>query len=135
MSPRPCSRYLALFAATVVLTLVALRVGIRLPAVHAADEVTWRRQIAPILYHNCTSCHHAGGSGPFPLTSYQDAKRWASVLEPATASRYMPPWLPEPGHGDFAGSRRLPDDDIDAIRFWVQKLSTEGDGKVPEPPT
>src|ERR1700691_1806242 len=69
-----------------------------------AARVTWNRQIAPILYKNCTSCHHPNGSGPFPLTTYQDAKRRADLLVTATQSRYMPPWLPEPDQEPLAGS-------------------------------
>ena len=97
--------------------------------------VTYSRQIAPVLYRNCTSCHHSGGSGPFPLMSYADAKRWGSVMRDVTASRYMPPWLPEPGHGDFAGSRRLPDEDVALIRRWVEAGMPEGDAhETPKPP-
>ena len=63
--------------------------------VHASQApVTWRQQIGPLVYKNCTSCHHAGGSGPFSLTTYQDAKRRGGLMKTVTASRYMPPWLP-----------------------------------------
>ena len=102
--------------------------------VHAATTpVTWQ-QIAPLVYKNCTSCHHAGGSGPFALMTYQDAKRWGSLMKTVTASRYMPPWLPEPGHGSFEGERRLTDEDISLVKAWVEAGMPEGDGGVPEPP-
>ena len=103
--------------------------------VRASDEVTWRLQVAPIVYKNCTSCHHAGGSGPFPLISYADAKRWASVMQQVTATRYMPPWLPDPAHGEFQGDRRLSDADIATLRRWAEQGAPEGDGPAPTPPT
>ncbi len=95
---------------------------------------TWRRQIAPILYKNCTSCHHEGGSGPFSLTSYPQAKRWASVMQTVTQSHVMPPWLPEPGFGAFAGDRRLSDEDIALIRAWVESGTPEGSDPALKPP-
>jgi Flp pilus assembly protein TadD len=103
--------------------------------VHASTmTVTWRQQIAPLVYKNCTSCHHTGGSGPFALMTYQDAKRWGSLMKTVTASRYMPPWLPEPGHGSFEGERRLTDEDISLVKAWVEAGIPEGDGSIPTAP-
>ncbi len=102
--------------------------------VNAADQVTWNQQVAPIVYSRCTVCHHAGGSGPFSLTSYSDAKRWGTVMQSVTATRYMPPWLPDPGHGNFLGGRRLSDGEIDTIRRWVQGGLSKGVGPEPRPP-
>ncbi len=117
----------------VVLTLAAAAVlGAALaPAakpVHAAEvPVTWSRNIAPIVYKNCTACHHDGGSGPFSLLSYRDAQRWGSLMQQVTTSRYMPPWLPEPGHGDFQDNRRLSTADIATIKAWVGAGMPQGD--------
>jgi hypothetical protein len=38
-----------------------------------AQTPTWSEKIAPILYKNCTNCHHAGGIAPFSLLTYQEA--------------------------------------------------------------
>jgi Flp pilus assembly protein TadD/mono/diheme cytochrome c family protein len=94
----------------------------------AADApVTYNRQIAPILYKHCTSCHHAGGSGPFSLMTYDDAKRWGPVVESVTQARYMPPWLPSGPHDQFADDRRLSAEEIGLIRRWVQAGMLPGD--------
>jgi Flp pilus assembly protein TadD/mono/diheme cytochrome c family protein len=122
----------AFIAALPMLIASALRPSL---SVQASDVVTWRQQVAPIVFKNCTSCHHAGGSGPFSLTSYQEAKRWSSVMQTVTASRYMPPWLPAPGHDEFVGDRRMSEADIATIRRWVQQGMKEGDGADPAPPT
>lgn len=87
---------------------------------------TWSKQIAPILYRNCTTCHHPGGAGPFSLLTYDDARRWSAQILTVTQSRYMPPWLPEPGYGDFADSRRLSDQDLASIRRWVNARMPAG---------
>jgi Flp pilus assembly protein TadD len=104
--------------------------------VHATEApVTYSRQIAPILYRNCSGCHHTGGSGPFPLTTYAEAKRWAATIQTVTASRYMPPWLPEPGHGNFADSRRMSADEIALLKHWADSGAPEGNpAEAPPPP-
>ncbi len=91
------------------------------------DKVTFTRDIAPLLYKRCASCHHDGGAAPFPLLSYRDAAKRASLIAKVTASRYMPPWKPEPGYGRFEGERRLAVAEIAAIREWADAGAPEGD--------
>jgi Flp pilus assembly protein TadD len=100
----------------------------------ASGAVTWRGDIAPIVYKNCSSCHHAGGSAPFDLSTYAQAKRWSAQMLDVTQTRYMPPWLPAKGHGVFAGDRRMSDTEIAAIKAWVSAGAPEGGGKVPAAP-
>ncbi|MGD0631982.1 MAG: hypothetical protein ABR987_21840, partial [Terracidiphilus sp.] len=72
------------------------------PATEPTVPETWSHDVAPVLYAHCTTCHHPGGAGPFSLLTYADARRWAPQILSVTQSRFMPPWLPEPGYGDFA---------------------------------
>jgi Flp pilus assembly protein TadD/mono/diheme cytochrome c family protein len=91
------------------------------------SAVTWSHQIAPLVYNNCTTCHHPGGAGPFSLLTYEDARRWGTQMAAVTSSRYMPPWLPEHGYGDFADERRLSSEQIALIAKWVQAGMPQGD--------
>jgi Flp pilus assembly protein TadD len=101
----------------------------------ASAPVTWNHDISPIVYRNCAVCHHPGGGGPFSLLSFRDALRWSRQIADVTGSRYMPPWLPAPGYGDFAGTRRLTDEQIALIRKWVESGMKEGDpAEAPTPP-
>jgi Flp pilus assembly protein TadD/mono/diheme cytochrome c family protein len=93
----------------------------------AEPAVTWSQQIAPLLYNNCTTCHRPGGAGPFSLLTYQDARRWGAQMKTVTSSRYMPPWLPEHGYGEFQDQRRLSDEQIAQIARWVQTGMPQGD--------
>jgi Flp pilus assembly protein TadD/mono/diheme cytochrome c family protein len=86
----------------------------------ARAKETWSRDVAPLLYKNCANCHHPGGAGPFSLITYADARRWAPQILDVTQSRFMPPWLPEPGYGDFADVRRLSDSDVALLKRWIQ---------------
>jgi len=92
----------------------------------AAGNVTFDKDIAPILYQSCAPCHRPGEAGPFSLLSYADARKHASQLVAATARRFMPPWPPEPGYGDFADPRRLSDRQIRTIADWVRQGEPEG---------
>jgi Flp pilus assembly protein TadD/mono/diheme cytochrome c family protein len=100
-----------------------------------AQTPTFNRDIAPILYQNCSTCHRPGGTGPFSLLSYDDAKRHVREIGQVTQRRFMPPWLPEEGYGDFADARRLSDAQIRAIQDWVKAGAPEGNGAAPAPPT
>ncbi|MGA8530689.1 MAG: tetratricopeptide repeat protein [Acidobacteriaceae bacterium] len=101
----------------------------------AEAPVTWSRQIAPIVYQHCSTCHHPGGGGPFNLLSYQDARRRGPQMVQVTQSRFMPPWLPEPGYGDFVNDRRISDEDIALIRRWVASGMPQGNpSEAPPPP-
>jgi tetratricopeptide (TPR) repeat protein len=92
----------------------------------APDKVTFYRDIAPVVYSNCAVCHHPGGAGPFSLLSYDEVKRHAGQIADVTKRRYMPPWLPESGYGDFAEERRLSDAQIELIQAWVKQGASAG---------
>ena len=104
-------------------------------AAAASTPPTFNKDIAPILYANCASCHRPGEVAPFSLLSYQDAAKRASVIAGAVGGRFMPPWKAEPGYGDFAGERRLTDAQITLIKDWAKAGAPEGDPSLkPEPP-
>ena len=105
-----------------------------LPAI-GATPVTFNQHIAPIVYHNCSPCHRPGEAAPFSLLNYDDVKRHAAQIAAVTKRRYMPPWLPEPGHGDFADERRLSDAQIQLIQDWVEQGQPLGPtARAPQPP-
>jgi tetratricopeptide (TPR) repeat protein/mono/diheme cytochrome c family protein len=98
-------------------------------------HVTFTKDIAPIVYRNCAPCHRPGEAGPFSLLSYQDVKSHARQIVDVTRRRYMPPWSPEAGYGDFAGERRLSDAQIRLIANWVAEGAPQGiASKTPPPP-
>jgi tetratricopeptide (TPR) repeat protein/mono/diheme cytochrome c family protein len=92
-----------------------------------AGQVTYNRDIAPIIYRSCSTCHRPGEAGPFSLLTYSDVKKHARQIAELTQSRAMPPWLPEPQSAKFADEMRLPDAQIDLIQKWVGQGEVEGD--------
>jgi len=93
----------------------------------AGQQVTFNRDIAPIIFHSCAICHHPGEAAPFPLLTYSDVKKHARQIAEVTRLRIMPPWLPEPQELKFADEMRLPDARIDLIQKWVEQGEAEGD--------
>ncbi len=71
------------------------------------SQVTFNRDIAPIMFRSCSQCHRPGEAAPFSLLNYSDAKRHARQIADLTRSRVMPPWLPEPQELKFADELRI----------------------------
>jgi hypothetical protein len=105
------------------------------PSPQTEPRPTFSRDVAPILYSSCASCHHAGGHGPFPLTNYEDARKHSAQIAAATRGRKMPPWLPEHGYGGFVGENRLTGAQIQLIEEWANAGAPEGEpSEAPAPP-
>jgi mono/diheme cytochrome c family protein len=101
----------------------------------SAAPLTFSKDIAPIIFNNCASCHRAGAAAPFSLLSYQDVKKRAKQISYITEKRIMPPWKADPGDYEFKDARRLTDDQIAVIKKWVDEGAPEGDPKeTPAPP-
>ncbi|MFZ0318255.1 MAG: tetratricopeptide repeat protein [Candidatus Sulfotelmatobacter sp.] len=93
----------------------------------AGSQVTFNRDIAPIIFRSCSTCHHPGEAGPFSLLTYSEVKKHARQIANVTKARSMPPWLPEPQALKFADDLRLPASQIDLIQQWVAEGEVEGD--------
>jgi len=123
----------------------------RIPAPRSPipGPVTFNKDIAPILFQHCATCHRPiestpsvkGGDplcvagAPFSLLDYESAHARAGQIAKATLTRAMPPWLPEPGHGEFLNARRLRDDQVALIQHWAEQGAPEGDpADKPLPP-
>ena len=79
-----------------------------------------------MVWQSCAPCHRPGESAPFSLLTYEDVRRHAAQVAKVVGTRYMPPWLPEAGHGEFAEERRLSDDQIRIIQDWARAGAPAG---------
>jgi Flp pilus assembly protein TadD len=121
----------ALFCSALILPMTVPR-GESAPSAEkrrpaANSPVTFNRDIAPILFHSCVTCHRPGEAAPFALLSYKDAKSHARQIALVTQSRLMPPWLPEPGDYKLADELRLSEKEIKLIADWVEDGAVEGE--------
>lgn len=99
-------------------------------AAESPSGPTFAHDIAPIIYEQCAACHRPGGAGPFSLLTYEDVKAHARQIADVTARRYMPPWPPQAGYGEFQDERRLTDAQIRIIGDWVRTGAPEGDAEA-----
>jgi hypothetical protein len=100
----------------------------------AKETVTFSGEIAPIIHQRCTQCHRAGEAAPFALIDYDDVKKRSKTIQRVVNDRYMPPWHPVPGHGEFLGERRLSDDEVALFNQWIDAGKPEGDPENTPPP-
>jgi Tfp pilus assembly protein PilF len=92
--------------------------------------------VAPIVFEHCAPCHRPGQAAPFTLLTYDDLHQRLDKIADATKARHMPPWLPEPGYGEFVGTRRLSDDTLAILQRWIQQGAVEGSATdLPPRPT
>ena len=88
--------------------------------------VTFDKDIAPIVYKNCSGCHRPGEAAPFSLLSYSDVAKRGKLIATVTKSRYMPPWKAEHSSFSFQDERRLSEREIALIDQWVKDGTQEG---------
>jgi mono/diheme cytochrome c family protein len=97
---------------------------------------TFNRDIAPIVFNHCATCHHAGEVAPFALMSYADVRKHAKEILELTHDRQMPPWKASHDYGHFVGERRLSDPQIATIAAWSDGGKPQGDAAdLPPAPT
>jgi mono/diheme cytochrome c family protein len=118
-----------------ILVLVAaiLVLNFRFSAINSAATVTFTKDVAPILYSSCATCHRPGEMAPMSLITYKEVRPWAKSIRERVLSREMPPWYADPNHGEFANDPRLTERQIETIRAWVDGGAQEGDPKVLPP--
>ena len=102
----------------------------------ASATPTFSKDVAPILYKNCTNCHRPGEIGPMPLVTYKDARPWAKSIATRVGKGTMPPWHADPSHGEFLNDRRLSEAEKNTIVQWVNAGAPEGNpADLPAQPT
>ena len=96
---------------------------------------TFNRDVAPIFYARCVSCHRPGEVAPMALVTYADARPWARAIKTKVASREMPPWFADPKFSRaLANDHSLTQAEIDTIVAWVDSGAAQGTGSPPPPP-
>lgn len=104
------------------------------------NEVTFSRDVAPVLQRSCVNCHRPNGVGPMSLVDYEDVRRYARGIVRRTGIRdrmgTMPPWYVEKDVGiqHFKNDPSLSDEEIAMIAAWAAAGAPEGDPSDLPPP-
>lgn len=136
--PKPTERYLVtaleeFLAGKPITTPTAPVHGCRITfeTEPAAQPVSYREQIAPLLQKHCVSCHSPGNIGTFAMSSYKKVKGWSAMIEEVVLDRRMPPWHADPHHGKFVNDRALTSAEAHTLMRWIEQGSPRGDGEDP----
>lgn len=101
-----------------------------------SGTLTFSKDIASIFFQRCSGCHRPDEAAPFSLLTYEQVNKRARQIAEVTARRYMPPFPPEPGYGEFAEARVLTADELGKIQQWVSEGAPEGNAAdLPPTPT
>ena len=103
--------------------------AVSLHAAAADAPVTFTKNIAPLIFENCTQCHRTGEVGPFPLTNFAEVKKKAETIATALGDRVMPPWRADEGAEKFHDARVLKPEQIALFEQWVKAGTPEGEAK------
>ena len=115
-------------------SLVGLAVGMTALAASNSGQVTFTKDVLPILEKNCQTCHRPGELAPMSFLTYKDTRPWAKAMKEAVLTKKMPPWFAEKGH--FANDRTLSPETIKTLVAWADGGAPEGNPKdAPAPIT
>jgi hypothetical protein len=108
------------------------------PAKAPSDQVTFAKDIAPILQRSCQTCHRPNNIAPMSLLTYQEVRPWAKSIKSQVLRREMPPWYIDHAVGirDFKNDPSLTDQEITLISKWADAGAPLGNAAdLPAPRT
>src|SRR6266849_1697279 len=116
------------------LTLSAIAIAVASTMVRAQQgrategQMTFTRDVAPILYRSCVRCHRPGEIAPMSLLTYNDARPWAQSMKQRVSKREMPPWFLDKTIGiqKYKNDPSLSDSEIATIVKWVDGGAPQG---------
>ena len=118
-----------IFAGIIVFTMTGV-------AFANESDVTFSRDVAPILQQKCEACHRNGQMAPMSLVTFEEVRPWARAIQRKVVAREMPPWHMDKTVGiqDFENDISLSDDQIATIVAWVENGAKRGNGNdMPTP--
>jgi len=115
-------------------TKAATGCAVSLPEVakrKAHAQISYEKQIAPILQEKCVACHREGGIGPWAMTSYDMIKGFSPMIREVVRTKRMPPWHADPHYGAWANDRGLTVEQARTLVHWVEAGAPRGTGTDP----
>lgn len=92
-------------------------------------EVSFNKDVLPILQKNCQACHRSGEAAPMSFLTYESTRPWAKAIKQAVATKKMPPWFADPGYGEFRNDPSLTAQEIAILAAWADHGAPEGNAQ------
>src|SRR5258706_10839585 len=103
-------------------------------------DVTFAKDIAPILQRSCQNCHRSDGVAPMSLVTYEEVRPWARSIKQRTGvgprAGVMPPWYVEKNIGiqHYKDDPSLSDAEVAKIGTWSDNGAPQGNPADAPPP-
>jgi hypothetical protein len=94
-------------------------------------NISYVKDVAPILEKNCVACHAPGGIAPWQMTSYEIVKGFSPMIREAIRTDRMPPYNADPDVGHFQDYANLSEADTKTLIHWIEAGSPRGEGEDP----
>jgi len=94
-------------------------------------QISYEKEVAPILQQKCLRCHNPGGMGPWAMTGYPRVKGWARMMEEVLLTKRMPPGGTDPRYGRFFDDPSLSTEESKTLLEWIQNGCPRGQGADP----
>ena len=118
------------------LNAAVLTVVVSVSAIAATNsrEVTFYKDVAPLVQNRCQECHRPGEVAPMSFMTYDQTRPWAKAIKTAVLTKKMPPWSADPHFGKFSNDRSLSQAEIDTLVAWADAGAPAGNPKdAPKP--
>jgi hypothetical protein len=93
------------------------------------SQVTFYKDVLPVLQKDCQGCHRPGEAAPMSFLTYDQTRPWAKAMKQAVLGKQMPPWFADPHYGKFSNDRTLSAAEIDTLVSWADTGAKPGDPK------
>ncbi|MFT4639890.1 MAG: hypothetical protein ACI8T1_003215 [Verrucomicrobiales bacterium] len=91
-------------------------------------NLTYTKDIAPILLNHCVACHSLGNIAPFSMDQFETVEQWADQIKEEVLADRMPPWHADPNYGHFTNDSRMPTEEAALLVEWVNQGAVRGEG-------
>lgn len=94
-------------------------------------NISYAKDVAPVLQAKCVMCHTEGGMGPFKMDSYETVKTMAPMIRESLRTKRMPPFHSDNHWGKWSNDMHLTNDQLKTVINWVEAGAPRGEGSDP----
>lgn len=95
------------------------------------ENVSYSKDVAPILIRRCVSCHSRGNVAPFAMNRHRRIAARRGMIREVLMTQRMPPWHADPQHGSFANDKSLDENELQTLLAWLDEGAPRGKGPDP----
>lgn len=96
------------------------------------DQITYEKDIAPILQGHCVKCHSPGNIAPWAMTNHAVVRDFAPLIKDEILTRRMPPWHADRRAQHYSNDEMLSGLELATLVHWIDR-GAPGDPSAPDP--